>query len=80
MKIRERLVLGLIGTFLLLGFVSYTCKTTNSEIRRSALIVNENLKQEVKGISDMLLALQATQTSMRRLLETQDITASAQNH
>ena len=73
MKIRERLILGFIGTFLLLGFVSYTSKKANYEIRRSALIVSEILKQEVKGASDMLLALQATQIAMHEILETQDI-------
>lgn len=79
MKIRERLILSFIGTSLLLGFVSYTCKMTNSEIRRSALIVSESLKQEVKGSSDMLLALQATQIAMHELLETQEITVSPEN-
>lgn len=73
MKIRERLILGFVGTFLLLGFVTYTCRTSNSEIRRSALIVSESLKQEVKGASDILLALQATQIAMHELLEPQNL-------
>lgn len=79
MKIRERLILGFIGTSLLLGFVSYTCKMTNSEIRRSTLIVSESLKQEVKGSSDMLLALQATQIAIHELLEAQEITVIKEN-
>ena len=67
MKIRERLILSFTSTSLLLAFVSYNSKITNIEIRISALVVSENIKQEVEGASDMLLALQATQTPIHVL-------------
>jgi diguanylate cyclase (GGDEF)-like protein/PAS domain S-box-containing protein len=75
MKIRKRLTLSFIGTSLLLAFVSYNSKITNIEIRSSALVLSEKLKQEVEGASDILLALQATQIPIHELLDKQSVPA-----
>lgn len=79
MKIVHKLILGFIGTSLLVGLICYICQSTNSQIKHSALLVSKSIKQEVAGASDMLLALQANQIAMHQLLDTQYIANEKQS-
>jgi 3-polyprenyl-4-hydroxybenzoate decarboxylase len=69
MTIRQRLFLGLVGTSLLLAFIGCISRIKNSEIKSSALIVSEKIKQEVQAATDMSLALRETQIAIHELLD-----------
>jgi hypothetical protein len=70
MKIRQILILVFLVISLLLGFVGYISKMTNSEINRFVLKVSEILG-EVQGAMNMALALQDTQIALNEILVSQ---------
>lgn len=69
MKIRQKVISGLLGTSLLIGFIGYISKLTHSEIKQNASMVSENIKEEVKGATEIYLVLQETQIGIHELLE-----------
>jgi diguanylate cyclase (GGDEF)-like protein/PAS domain S-box-containing protein len=70
MKIRQILILVFLVISLLLGFVGYISKMTNSEINRFVLKVSE-IPGEVQGAMNMALAVQDTQIALNEILVSQ---------
>lgn len=48
MKIRQKVISGLLGTSLLVGFIGYISKMMHSDIKQNASIVSKTIKKEVK--------------------------------
>ena len=69
MKIRQKVISGLLGTSLLVGFIGYISKMMHSDIKQNASIVSETIKKEVKGATEIALVLQETQIGIHKLLE-----------
>jgi PAS domain S-box-containing protein len=69
MKIRQKVISGLLGTSLLIGFIGYISKMMHSDINQNASIVSETIKKEIKGAIEISLVLQETQISVHELLE-----------
>lgn len=69
MKIRQKVISGLLGTFLAVGLIGYISKMTHSEVKQNASIISENIKKEVKGATEIYLVLQNTQINIHNLLE-----------
>lgn len=69
MKIRQKVISGLLGTSLLIGFIGYISKMMHSDIKQNASIVSETIKKKVKGATEISLVLQETQLGIHELLE-----------
>ena len=68
MKIRQKVISGLLGTSLLIGFIGYISKMKHSDIKQNASIMSD-IKKEVKGATEISLVLQETQISIHKLLK-----------
>ena len=69
MKIRQKVISGLLGTSLLIGFIGYISTMKHSNIKQNASSVSETIKKEVKKAAEVSLGLQKTQIGIHELLE-----------
>ncbi|MBW4640984.1 MAG: hypothetical protein KME05_22730 [Gloeocapsa sp. UFS-A4-WI-NPMV-4B04] len=79
MKIRQKVISGLLGTSLLIGFIGYISKMMHSDIKQNASLVSETIKKEVKRATDISLVLQETQIGIHKLLELKNYEIALKN-